>query len=150
MERHRFYYIHLAYSLERTRTQTQISYLWSENSASIFPQPYFSNDSNHIRVNSLRVYKDELRPCPTTFQKNIFQCFFLINISMNTSCKAELINTHVLTRQFSSFVVGSWAIKSRDVKIKKQNSKTFYDNHTREPVTQRKVIIRRIRKYSQP
>lgn len=35
-------------------------------------------------------------------------------------------------------------------KKKKNPSKTFYDNHTSEPVTQRKVIKRMSRKYSQP
>ena len=51
---------------------------------------------------------------------------------------------------FFSFLVGSWTINSRDMKKKKKPSKTLYDNHISEPVTQRKVIIRMIRKYSQP
>lgn len=42
--------------------------------------------------------------------------FFKVHISMNNSCKVELINLHVLTKQFSPFVVGSCAIKSRDMK----------------------------------
>lgn len=43
---------------------------------------------------------------------------------MNNSCKVELINLHVLTKQFSPFVVGSCAIKSRDMKKTTKKKKT--------------------------
>lgn len=73
---------------------------------------------------------------------------------MNTSCKAELINTHFLTSFLLCCGILSYKVKRHEKKQKQKqnqkNSKTFYDNHTGEPVTQRKVIIRMIRKYSQP
>lgn len=126
MGRHRFYYSHLAYSLDRTRTQTQISYLWSENSPSIFPQPYFSNNNNHIRENSLRVYKDELRPSPTTFQKNIFQFFFL-NKHFNEYFMQSRVKKYSCPDQtFFSFHVESWTINSRDIEKKTTQQNTLW------------------------